>query len=53
MPYWVRSFLNKLSPNQYGTELEKYIVSRDPKTLADIEIYTLEYHRKLAQQVFN
>ena len=39
--------------NRYGSDLEKYIVSKDPKTLADIEYYTLEYHRKLAQQVFN
>jgi len=38
--------------NHYGSTLEKYIESKNPKTLADIELYALEYERKLAEQSF-
>jgi hypothetical protein len=30
----------------YGTELEKYIVGRNPQDLSDIERLTYEFHRK-------
>jgi hypothetical protein len=49
----MRSLMTDVLHNRYGSDLEKYIVSKDPKTLADVEQFTLEYHRKLAQQVFN
>jgi hypothetical protein len=50
---WMRSLMCDVFSNRYGSELEKYIINKDPKTLADVEQYTLEYHRKLNQQVFN
>lgn len=50
---WVRSFIGGIFTSQYGTDLEKYIINKDPKTLADIELYTLEYNRKLVHQAFN
>jgi hypothetical protein len=38
--------------SRYGSNLEKYIVSKNPKTLADVEQYTLEYERKLRNEHF-
>jgi len=34
------------STDTYGTELEKYIVGRNPKDAGDIERLTYEFHRK-------
>jgi len=34
------------STDTYGTELEKYIVSRNPQDAGDIERLTYESHRK-------
>lgn len=33
------------SPISYGQTLEKYIESRFPKDISDIERYTYEWHR--------
>ena len=30
----------------YGTELEKYIVGRNPQDIGDIDRLTYEFHRK-------
>jgi hypothetical protein len=38
--------------NHYGSKLEAYIISKDPKSLADVEAYTVEYERKLANEHF-
>jgi hypothetical protein len=38
--------------SHYGTSLEQYVNSKNPKTLADVELYALEYERKLAEQSF-
>lgn len=38
--------------NHYGTSLEQYVNSKNPKTLADVDLYALEYERKLAEQSF-
>ena len=34
------------STDTYGTELEKYIVGRNPQDAGDIERLTYEFHRK-------
>jgi hypothetical protein len=34
------------SKDTYGTELEKYIVGRNPQDTGDIERLTYEFHRK-------
>ena len=34
------------STDTYGTELERYIVNRNPKDAGDIERLTNEFHRK-------
>jgi hypothetical protein len=49
---WVKSIASGMAGNHYGSTLEKYIESKNPKTLADIELYALEYERKLAEQSF-
>ena len=50
---WMRSLVSDILHNKYGSDLEKYIVSKDPKTLADVEQYALEYERKLSKQILN
>lgn len=47
---WIKSIASGIMADQYGRNLEKYILSKNPKTLADIEKYTLEYERKIAEQ---
>lgn len=38
--------------SHYGTSLEQYVNSKNPKTLVDVELYALEYERKIAEQTF-
>lgn len=47
---WVKSIVDGITKDHYGRNLEKYILSKNPKTLADIEKYSLEYERKIAEQ---
>jgi hypothetical protein len=49
---WVKSVASAMVSNHYGSKLENYIISRNPKSLADVEAYTLEYERKLANEHF-
>ena len=37
------------STDSYGTELEKYIVSKNPQHTGDVDRLALEYNRKLQQ----
>jgi hypothetical protein len=46
---WIGSIVDKLTVD-YGTLMEKYIASRNPKNLADIELFMLEFNRKLADK---
>ena len=47
---WIKSIASGMVASHYSASLEKYIESKDPKTLADIELYAIEYERKLAEQ---
>jgi hypothetical protein len=49
---FVKSLANSFVKNRYGSELEAYITSKNPKNLADVEQYTLEFERKIADQTF-
>ena len=40
------------STDTYGTELEKYIVGRNPKDAGDVERLTYEFHRKQSNWKF-
>ena len=40
------AFLGFSTADSYGTELEKYIVGRNPQDTGDIERLTYEFHRK-------
>lgn len=33
----------------YGSDLERYILSRHPQSAADIERYTIEYNKMLSR----
>ena len=35
--------------NEYGTDLEKYILSKRPTTITEIEFYTLKFDRSLTE----
>jgi hypothetical protein len=43
---FIGALLSLLSPATYGSELEKYIVSRNPQSVYDVEKYTLEFQHK-------
>jgi len=49
---WIKSVTSGIVASHYGTSLEHYVNSKNPKTLADVEQYALEYERKLAEQSF-
>lgn len=36
-------------PNEYGSELERYIVSRQPQSIYDIEQLTRQFDSQLSQ----
>ena len=40
------------STDTYGTELEKYIVGRNPQDIGDIERLTYEFHCKQSEWRF-
>ena len=42
----IENFFSKKFSNSYSSKLEEYIISHDPKTEADIEKLTNEFHRK-------
>lgn len=43
----IEEFLSKFSYS-YSSKLEEYIISHDPKTEADVERLTFEFHKKLS-----
>lgn len=49
---WIKSIAKGMAGSQYGRDLESYIASKKPKSLAEVERYTLEYERKIAEQTF-
>lgn len=36
--------------DSYGSQLEKYIISKNPKDAGDVERYTLEFNAKQSRQ---
>lgn len=49
---WVKSITKSIVTTSYGNSLEQYVNSKHPKTLADIELYMIEFERKLAEKPF-
>jgi hypothetical protein len=48
---WVKSLAESFSkPQTYGSALEYYIVSNDPKDAADVDRLTREFEAKKSQQ---
>ena len=43
--------LAKDTPNTYGSKLEEYIVSRNPKDTGDVERLTREFDEKQKQRI--
>lgn len=43
--------IEKIFSKSYGSELEQYIISRDPKNTGDVERYTIEYNSKVSKSV--
>lgn len=42
-----------LFTDSYGSQLEEYISSRNPKDICDVERYTLEFNQKQAKQAWS
>lgn len=47
---WIRTITSAMVSNPYGSKLEAYIISKNPKSLADVEAYAIEYERKLINE---
>jgi hypothetical protein len=43
----VEEFFSKKFAATYSSRLEEYIISHDPKTEADVEKLTIEFHKKM------
>lgn len=48
----ITSKIGSIFSRTYGSELEQYINSKSPKTLADVEYYAVQYERKTAHETF-
>lgn len=53
---YINKFFNQSSPafsqNEYSRELEQYIVSRNPSSIAEIEHLTRQFDRTLSNKVW-
>lgn len=48
---WVKSLTNSFNkPQTYGSALEAYIVSREPKDAADVDRLSREFDSKMANR---
>jgi hypothetical protein len=44
---FIERFFSKRFADSYSSKLEEYIISHDPKTEADVEKLTIEFHKKI------
>ena len=47
--YFSRVFRSDRKSNEYGSELERYIVARQPQSIYDIEQLTRQFDTQLSQ----
>ena len=38
--------------NEYGSKLEEYILSKHPTTVTEIEFYTMQFDRKMTENIW-
>lgn len=43
---FIGALLSLFAPANYGSELEDYVMSRNPQSVYDVEKYALDYQRK-------
>ena len=43
---FIGALVSLFNPSTYGSDLEQYIISRNPQNVYDVEKYTLEYEQK-------
>lgn len=43
---FIGALMSLFNPTSYGSELEKYIVNRNPQSVYDVEKYTIEFQQK-------
>lgn len=48
--YIQKMFTQAEGPQTYGSELEAYIVSKNPQSTYDVEYWTNQYDKKQSQQ---
>jgi len=47
---YIKQLLSSVFKKSYGSELEEYIVARNPTHTGDVERLTLEYNSKINKQ---
>ena len=49
---YIKQLLSLVFKNRYGSDLEEYIISRNPTNTGDVERLTLEYNSKMNKHIY-
>jgi len=49
---YIKQLLSTVFKKSYGSDLEEYIVARNPTNTGDVERLTLEYNSKMNKQIY-
>ena len=49
---YIKQLFSSVFKKSYGSELEEYIVARNPTNTGDVERLTLEYNSKMNKQIY-
>jgi hypothetical protein len=48
----IKQLLSSVFKKSYGSELEEYIIARNPTNTGDVERLTLEYNSKMNKHIY-
>jgi len=49
---YIKQLLSAVFKKSYGSDLEEYIVARNPTNTGDVERLTLEYNSKMNKHIY-
>jgi hypothetical protein len=49
---YIKQLLSLVFKKSYGSDLEEYIISRNPTNTGDVERLTLEYNSKMNKHIY-
>lgn len=49
---YITQLLSSVFKKSYGSELEEYIIARNPTNTGDVERLTLEYNSKMSKHIY-